>query len=152
MFRSRIPRPQFQGLTECVRFYNVGWNALAYTYLVELFPFQQRAKGISVEQLAVRFAVFFNTYVNPIALDAMGWRYYIVYCVWIFVEIATVYLLFPETHNRTLEELSFMFEGKAVQDKVQQNVDKVLNVELEAVERRPSSKDGAGTLTVEQRA
>lgn len=123
------------------RFYNIGWNALAYTYMVEIFPYQQRAKGIAVEQLTVRFAVFFNTYVNPIALDAIGWKYYIVYCVWILIEIATVYLLFPETHNRTLEELSFMFEGKEMQDKIQKNVDKVLDVELEGLKRR-SSKDG----------
>jgi hypothetical protein len=138
-----------QELTNIARFYNIGWNALAYTYMVEIFPFQQRSKGIAVEQLTVRFAVFFNTYVNPIALDSIGWKYYIVYCVWILVEIATVYLLFPETHNRTLEELSFMFEGKAVQDKVQQNVDKVLEVELEHVPRRSSKDDGAGA---EQRA
>lgn len=101
--------------------------------MVEVFPFQQRAKGIAVEQLTVRFAVFFNTYVNPIALDAITWKYYIVYCIWILVEIATVYFLFPETHNRSLEELSFMFEGKEVQDQVQKNVDKVLQVELETV-------------------
>jgi len=101
--------------------------------MVELFPYQQRSKGIAVEQLTVRFAVFFNTYVNPIALDAIGWKYYIVYCVWILVEIATVYLLFPETHNRTLEELSFMFEGKEAQDKVQKGVDKVMNIELQNV-------------------
>lgn len=79
----------------------------------------------------MRAAVFFNTYVNPIALDSIGWRYYIVYCVWILVEILTVYFFFPETHNRTLEELSFMFEGKEVRDKVQKNVDKVLQLELE---------------------
>ncbi|KAL2153546.1 hypothetical protein VTH82DRAFT_4701 [Thermothelomyces myriococcoides] len=131
-------------------FYNLGWNALAYTYMVEIFPFRQRSKGIAVEQLTVRFAVFFNTYVNPIALSNIGWKYYIVYCVWILVEIATVYFLFPETHNRTLEELSFIFEGKAVQEKMQQNVDKVLEVELDAVKRR-SSKDGVAT-SVEQKA
>ncbi|KAI0008670.1 MFS general substrate transporter [Xylariaceae sp. FL0662B] len=110
-------------------FYNIGWNALAYTYMVEIFPYQQRAKGISVEQLTVRFAVFFNTYVNPIALDRIGWKYYLVYCVWILVEIATVYLLFPETHNRTLEELSFMFEGREIQSRVQSNVNKQLELE-----------------------
>ncbi|KAM7210194.1 General substrate transporter [Rhypophila decipiens] len=112
-------------------FYNIGWNALAYTYMVEIFPYQQRAQGIAVEQLTVRFAVFFNTYVNPIALDALKWRYYIVYCVWILVEIATVYLLFPETHDRTLEELSFMFEGREIQGRVEKGVEKVLDeVEL----------------------
>ncbi|KAF3054899.1 Lactose permease [Daldinia childiae] len=110
-------------------FYNLGWNALAYTYLVEIFPYQQRAKGIAVEQLTVRFAVFFNTYVNPVALDRIGWKYYLVYCVWILFEVATVYFLFPETYNRTLEELSFIFEGKEVQDKVQNNVDKQLEAE-----------------------
>ncbi|KAK8031244.1 hypothetical protein PG990_000978 [Apiospora arundinis] len=110
-------------------FYNVGWNALAYTYLVEIFPYQQRAKGIAVEQLTVRFAVFFNTYVNPIALDRIGWKYYIVYCVWILVEIVTVYLFFPETYGRSLEELSFMFEDKSVQNKVENSVDKQLEME-----------------------
>ena len=113
--------------------------------MVELFPFAQRAKGIAVEQLTVRFAVFFNTYVNPIALDGIGWKYYLVYCVWILIEIATVYFLFPETHNRTLEELSFMFEGKEVQDKVQKNVDKVLHLELENIRGGESSNDAAGT-------
>ncbi|KAJ0310438.1 hypothetical protein COL516b_002240 [Colletotrichum fioriniae] len=122
-------------------FYNIGWNALAYTYLVELFPFSQRAKGIAVEQLTVRFAVFFNTYVNPIALDSIGWKYYIVYCVWILVEILTVYMIFPETQGRTLEELSFMFEGKDVQDKVQKNAQKVLQVELEDIHERPASRE-----------
>ena len=113
------------------RFYNIGWNALTYTYLIEIFPFQQRAQGIAVEQLAVRFAGFFNNFLNPIALDAIGWKYYIVYCVWILVEITTVYLLFPETYNRTLEELAFMFEGREVQEKVQHHTEKVLeNVEL----------------------
>ena len=111
--------------------------------MVEIFPFQQRSKGISVEQLAVRFAVFFNTYVNPIALDSIGWKYYIVYCIWILVEILTVYFLFPETHNRTLEELSFMFEGKEVQDKVQKSVDKALQLELEPVPRRVSREGTA---------
>ncbi|KAL7621257.1 hypothetical protein AAE478_008574 [Parahypoxylon ruwenzoriense] len=110
-------------------FYNIGWNALNYTYMVEIFPYQQRAKGISVQQLTVRFAVFFNTYVNPIALDRIGWKYYLVYCGWILVEIATVYVLFPETYNRTLEELSFIFEGREVQDKVQSSVNKQLELQ-----------------------
>ncbi|KAI0172367.1 MFS general substrate transporter [Hypoxylon sp. FL1284] len=108
--------------------------------MVELFPYQQRAKGISMEQLTTRFAVFFNTYVNPIAMDRIGWKYYIVYCVWILVEIAVVYLFFPETHDRTLEELSFIFEGKDVQDKVQKDVDKQL--ELQQVSQGTANETG----------
>jgi hypothetical protein len=102
--------------------------------MVEIFPYQQRSKGIAVEQMTVRFAVFFNTYVNPIALDSIGWRYYIVYCVWILVEIATVYLLFPETRGRSLEELSFMFEDKEIRNRVESNVNKVLETEMHELE------------------
>lgn len=112
--------------------------------MVEIFPYQQRAKGIAVEQLTVRFAVFFNTYVNPIALDRIGWKYYLVYCVWILFEVATVYFLFPETYNRTLEELSFIFEGKEVQDKVQSNVDK----QLEADHADKRAADGTEEIGV----
>jgi len=99
--------------------------------MVEIFPFQQRAQGIATEPLTVRLANFFNTYINPIAMENIGWKYYIFYCVWVCVEISTVYFLFPETHNRTLEELSFMFEGKEKQKKVEEGVEKVLHGEDE---------------------
>ncbi|KAK8058877.1 Lactose permease [Apiospora phragmitis] len=90
-----------------LRFYNVGWNALAYTYLVEILPYQQRAKEIAVEQLMLRFAVFFNTYVNPIELDWIGWKYYIVYCIWILVEIVTVSSEVGTDQSLTISDMFF---------------------------------------------
>jgi hypothetical protein len=39
-----------------------------------------------VFQVAVSISIVFNQYVNPIALDALGWRYYIVYTVWLAFE------------------------------------------------------------------
>ena len=42
-------------------------------------------------------------------------------------------MIFPETYGRTLEELSFMFEGKEVQNKVESNVDKQMEMETIAV-------------------
>jgi hypothetical protein len=87
--------------------YSIGYNALTYVYLVELFPYFARTKGISWFQLFGKGAGFFSTFVNPIALDAITWRYLIVYIVWLAFEILFIYFLFPETHNRTLEELAF---------------------------------------------
>lgn len=42
----------------------------------------------------------------------MGWRYYMLYCVWLVIEAGIVWAVFPETHGRTLEDLSFMLESK----------------------------------------
>lgn len=44
-----------------------------------------------------------------------------------------VNLIFPETYNRTLKELSFIFEVNVVQEIRQKNFDKVPEVELETV-------------------
>lgn len=61
--------------------------------------------------LSINAALFFNSYVNPIALDALDWKYYIVYDVWIAIELATVYFAFVETRNTPLEEIARLFDG-----------------------------------------
>ena len=55
--------------------------------------------------------MFFNQYVNPIALKNIGWKYYIFYCVWLAVELAVVYFFYIETRNTPLEEIAKFFEG-----------------------------------------
>ncbi|KAI9574377.1 general substrate transporter [Boletus coccyginus] len=91
--------------------YNLAFSALTYTYLVELFPFHARATGITIYQWWGRVAAFVNQFVNPIGIDAAGWRWYIVYCVWNAFQVVFIYFVFPETSGRTLEELAFLFEG-----------------------------------------
>ncbi|KAI5782172.1 hexose transporter [Pyronema domesticum] len=119
-------------------FYNMGFNALTYTYLVEIFPYTIRAKGITMQQLFGRLATFINVFVNPIGLDTIGWRYYLWYCVWITVEIIVIYCIFPETSKHTLEELAFLFEGQEMQDRVDAKVLKGMeaNALAEGVEHR----------------
>jgi hypothetical protein len=87
--------------------YNIGNNSLTYTYLVELFPYAQRTMGIGIEQMFGKLAGFFSVYVNPIALSAIEWKYMAIYCGWITFEFTFVYFMYPETYNRTLEELAF---------------------------------------------
>jgi hypothetical protein len=67
----------------------------------------ERSRGIAVFQLFGRLASFFTTFVNPIGLKNIGWKWLIVYCCWLAFEITFVYFLFPETAGRTLEELAF---------------------------------------------
>ena len=83
--------------------YNSAWSGLLVGYSVEILPFNIRAKGITVMFLSVDVALWFNQYVNPIALENIGWKYYIVYDVWLAVELAVVYFFYIETRNTPLE-------------------------------------------------
>lgn len=56
-------------------------------------------------------AIFFNTFVNPIALEAIGWKYYIVFAVILVVITITVYFFYPETKGHSLEEMAVIFDG-----------------------------------------
>ncbi|KAH0842411.1 hypothetical protein AYO21_10514 [Fonsecaea monophora] len=109
--------------------YNIGYNALTYTYLVELWPYAERSRGIAVFQLFGRLAGFFTTFVNPIGLDNISWKWLITYCCWLAFEICFVWWFFPETAGRTLEELAFLFEDKALADQAVVAVEKVVHHE-----------------------
>lgn len=49
--------------------YNIAWSGMLVGYTVEILPYNIRAKGLTVMFLMVDIALFFNQYVNPIALD-----------------------------------------------------------------------------------
>ncbi|KAI9574397.1 hypothetical protein HD554DRAFT_2229861 [Boletus coccyginus] len=91
--------------------YSLAFTALTFTYLAELFPFHVRATGISIYYWWCRVGGSLGHLVNPIGIDAAGWKWYIMYCVWNAFQVVFIYFVFPETSGRTLEELAFLFEG-----------------------------------------
>ncbi|ETI29288.1 hypothetical protein G647_01741 [Cladophialophora carrionii CBS 160.54] len=131
--------------------YNIGYNALTYTYLVELWPFAERSRGIAIFQLFGRCAGFFTTFVNPIGLKNISWKWLITYCCWLAFEICFVWFFFPETAGRTLEELAFLFEDKALADKAVVAVEKVVHHEdIDPVAIDPKSIEVGHAEIVEQ--
>jgi hypothetical protein len=84
--------------------------------------------------LFVSLALIFNQYANPIALSAIKWKCkrsptsrvvheltdvdYIVYDVWIFIELLVVYFLFVETSGSSLEEIAAIIDGEEVRDTI----------------------------------
>lgn len=102
--------------------YNIGWNPLQVTYVIEILPYHLRAKGLVLYNLFVACALIFNQYANPIALDKIGWKYYIFYDVWLAVEALVVYFLFIETGNVSLEQTAAILDGIMIQDKLADEV------------------------------
>lgn len=75
--------------------------------MIEIWPYAVRSRGIGVQQIFGKLGGFFSTYVNPLAMDAIGWKFMAAYTGWLCFEVAFIYLFYPETSGRTLEELAF---------------------------------------------
>jgi hypothetical protein len=84
-------------------------GTMSWIIPAEIFNTATRAKGIS---LATMVSFAFNTLiaeVTPIALDHIGWRYYILFIVCDFCNALFFYLFLPETKGITLEVMDDLF-------------------------------------------
>ena len=55
---------------------------------------------------------------NPVGIEAVGWKFYIYYCFWAAVILAIVYFCFVETQGPSLEELAMIFGGPGIDRKL----------------------------------
>lgn len=99
-------------------FYDIAYTPLLVSYTVEITPYAIRAKMFAVMNVCVTASLVFNQYTNPIALDAIGWKYYIVYVAWLCFELGFMYLFAIETKGKTLEETALIFDGKEAADEI----------------------------------
>ena len=56
--------------------------------------------------------VFFNTFVNPVALEAIDWKYYFVFLAVLVSMVVSVWFWYPETRGLTLENVAWIFDGE----------------------------------------
>lgn len=55
-------------------------------------------------------AICFNIFVNPIALEAIAWKYYFVFVVVCAIYGLTAYFFYPETRGYSLERMAMVFD------------------------------------------
>lgn len=64
-----------------------------------------------MELLSVYSSLIVLAFVNPIALNNIGWHYYIFFCCFDVVVLVVTWFCFPETKGHSLEEIAQVFEG-----------------------------------------
>ena len=80
-------------------------------YPCEIWHYRLRSRGLAVTWLASICGMFFNTFVNSIALSAIQWRYYFVFMAVLIVFGVTAYFFYPETKGYSLEQIAVIFDG-----------------------------------------
>ncbi|KAH8654417.1 general substrate transporter [Tricladium varicosporioides] len=92
--------------------YSFGWTPLQALYPVEVLSYEMRAKGMAFSNMFVTCGTLVNQFGFPVALEKIKWKTYLVFVFWCMIQAGIVYLVMPETKNRTLEELDDIFKSK----------------------------------------
>lgn len=90
--------------------YDVALTPLLYSYPTELFPYEWRSWGVAFTLIVTNVTLIIGQVCNPIAMAKLGWKYYILFCILDGLFVVQVWLLFPETKGKSLEELEGIFD------------------------------------------
>lgn len=92
-------------------FFAIGFLGMTWLLPAELTPLNIRAQVNGLSTAANWLFNFVVVMTTPVGNDQIGPFLYAVYAVINFLMVPTIYLLYPETSNRTLEEMDEIFES-----------------------------------------
>lgn len=130
--------------------YSIGWTPLTVLYPPEVLNYSIRSNGMGFYQFLANGLGLFVTFVFPFALNAIGWKLYMINAAWDVLELAFVLLFWVETKGKTLEEIDALIDGKKHSDvpDLERVINKVDGLERMGVEedvvqvRETLGKDG----------
>ncbi|GAA5989632.1 hypothetical protein JCM10908_000561 [Rhodotorula pacifica] len=91
--------------------YDIAWTPLAYSYVTEVLPYSMRASGMALFVWVQNATLCANQWVNPIGLDAAGWKFYFLFIATLIFFNIMIYFFFIETKGLSLEEVALLFDN-----------------------------------------
>ncbi|OAP65560.1 hypothetical protein AYL99_01532 [Fonsecaea erecta] len=89
--------------------YAVIFNSFVFTYIPEILPTPVRAAlGGTITAWGSAFVILL-VQVTPIAIEHISWKYFMIFVICTAVYAVVFYFYFPETANKTLEEVGELF-------------------------------------------
>ncbi|TXT13409.1 hypothetical protein VHUM_00776 [Vanrija humicola] len=89
--------------------FSFSFGPVSWIYQSEIFPMHMRALGTSVSAATNWLNNVIIGQITPIAFNKIGYKYFIVFAVCGLSNAIISYFLFPETKNKTLEEIGLLF-------------------------------------------
>ncbi|PVZ97767.1 hypothetical protein BB558_006265 [Smittium angustum] len=89
----------------------ISWGPVGWIYPAEIFPMSMRAKGTSITTAANWLLNFVVGLIAPKLIVTITWGLYLIFTVFMYLAVVIVYFFYPETKNRTLEQMEVIFNG-----------------------------------------
>ncbi|KAK3673668.1 hypothetical protein LTR78_006573 [Recurvomyces mirabilis] len=89
--------------------FGLGMLGIPWLYPTEINNLSMRTKGAAVATATDWLTNFVIVQITPIGLQTLGWRFYIIFIVLNAAFLPVIWLLYPETADRTLEDLDYYY-------------------------------------------
>ena len=92
-------------------FFGASWQGVSWLYPTEINSTQNRISGMSYG-VATNWLINFGVvFVTPLGIASLGSQFYVIWTVLNGLMVPMIYLFYPETAGRSLEDIDGMFEA-----------------------------------------
>ncbi|KAF4120208.1 Sugar (and other) transporter [Geosmithia morbida] len=105
------------GLFLYIASFGASWLPLPWLYPAEINPLKTRAKANAVSTCTNWLFNFLIVMVTPVMISNIHWGTYLFFAVMNAIFFPIIYFFFPETANRSLEEIDIIFAKGFVEKK-----------------------------------
>ncbi|OCK75229.1 MFS transporter [Lepidopterella palustris CBS 459.81] len=102
--------------------FNLFLEGVSWYYASEIFPTHLRAKGMTITVVGFCLIDILWLEIAPTAITNIGWKYYLVFICLSVVGAAVIYLVYPDTLGKPLEEVAKLFGDDDLVAIYQQNI------------------------------
>ncbi|KAJ5851787.1 sugar transporter [Penicillium soppii] len=93
-------------------FFGIGMQGVPWLYPTEINSLTMRTKGAALGSATNWIFNFMVVEVTPIGIQNLGWRFYVIWIVLNAVMVPIIYLFYPETAGRSLEDMDDYYRVK----------------------------------------
>lgn len=144
------------GLFLYIAAFGATWLPLPWLYPAEINPIKTRGKANAVSTCTNWLFNFLIVMVVPDMIDQIGWGTYLFFACTNACFFPIIYLFYPETANRSLEEIDIIFAKGFVENisyvKAAKNLPFLSQAEVEAEAIRLGLVDGASRGAIDEKA
>jgi hypothetical protein len=91
-------------------FFGAGWQGVSWLYPTEINSTKYRITGMSYGVATNWFINFAVVFITPLGIAKLEAQFYVIWTVFNALMVIIVYVFYPETAGRSLEDIDTMFE------------------------------------------
>ncbi|KAJ5606292.1 high affinity glucose transporter [Penicillium lagena] len=98
-----------------VAVFAITWACVAWVYPPEIFSMSMRGRATSMTTATNWFVNFWFGLYIPTAMKEISWKLYMIFMSLCFLMSIVIFLFYPESAGKTLEEMDFLFtKGRSI--------------------------------------